>query len=124
MGLMDKVKAQAEQAMAKAQQGVSQGQAKIEEMQAKKQADALLRDLGAVYYAQQRQAGSADAVTAALAKVDDHAATHGAVDTAATAGTTPPPAPASAPASAADMAPGSTPSVPAEPAQSFNLDDV
>jgi hypothetical protein len=85
MGLMDKVKAQAEQAVAKGKQGMAQGQAKIEEMQAKKQADALLRDLGAAYYAQQRTGGSADAVAAALAKVVAHEAEHGTVDTSATA---------------------------------------
>jgi hypothetical protein len=84
MGLLDKVKAQAEQVAAKAQQGVSQGQAKIEEMQAKKQGDALLRDLGAAYFAQQRSGGSAEAVSEALAKVDAHIAEHGAVDTAPT----------------------------------------
>ena len=84
MGLMDKVKAQAEQAVAKAQKGVQQGQAKVEEMQAKKHADALLRNLGAAYYAQQRSGGSADAVTAALTAVDAHAAEQGAVDTSIT----------------------------------------
>jgi L-serine deaminase len=125
MGLMDKVKAQAEQAMAKAQQGVSQGQAKLDAMQAKKQADALLRDLGAAYYAAERQNASMDAVHTALARVDEHAATQGGIDTAATAGTTPPPAPDTAPATAADAAPGSAPAAPAEgPAQSFNLDDI
>ena len=85
MGLMDRVKAQAEQAMTKAQQGVAQGQSKLDAMQAKKHGDALLRDLGAAYYAQQRSGGSADGVAAALAKVDEHAQEHGAVDTAATA---------------------------------------
>jgi hypothetical protein len=82
MGLMDKVKAQAEQAVAKAQQGVAQGKEKVEELQAKKHADALLRNLGAAYFAQQRTGGSADAVTAALAAVDAHAAEHGPIDTA------------------------------------------
>jgi hypothetical protein len=83
MGLMDKVKAQAEQAVAKGKQGVSQGQAKIEELQAKKQADALLRDLGAAYYAQQHHGGPAGAVAAALAKVVAHETEHGAIDTTA-----------------------------------------
>ena len=82
MGLLDKVKAQAEQVAVKAQQGMSQGQAKLDAMQAKKQGDALLRDLGAAYYAQQRSGGSPDDVSAALAKVDAHIAEHGAVDTA------------------------------------------
>ena len=84
MGLMDKVKAQAEQAVAIAQKGVATGQAKVEEIQAKKHADALLRNLGAAYYAQQRTGGSAEAVTAALAAVDAHATEHGAIDTAIT----------------------------------------
>ena len=90
MGLMDKVKQQAEQALAKAQQGVNQGQAKLDELQSKRQADALLRDLGAAYYAQVRQNGPADAVTAALAAVDEHASAQGGIDTAAkgTDGTT------------------------------------
>jgi hypothetical protein len=87
MGLLDKVKAQAEQVAVKAQQGMSQGQAKLDAMQAKKQGDALLRDLGAAYYSQQRSGGSADDVNAAVAKVDAHITEHGAVDTAATAPT-------------------------------------
>jgi hypothetical protein len=80
MGLMDKVKQQAEQALAKAQQGVSQGQAKLDQVQAKRQADALLRDLGAAYYATQRTGGSQQAVDAAMRLVDEHVAAHGAVD--------------------------------------------
>lgn len=79
MGLMDKVKAQAEQAVVKAQQGVAQGQAKLDEAQAKRAGDALLRNLGAAYYAAQRSDGSPEAVTAALAAVDAHVAGHGPV---------------------------------------------
>lgn len=85
MGLMDKVKAQAEQAVVKGKQGMAQGQAKLDAIQAKRHADALLRDLGAAYYAQQSKGGSAEAVTAALAKVTAHEAEHGAVDTTASA---------------------------------------
>ena len=44
MGFLDKVKAQAEQA-------VKQGQDKLEDVQAKKKADGLLRSLGAWHYA-------------------------------------------------------------------------
>jgi len=77
MGLMDKVKQQAEQAIAKAQQGVSQGQAKLDQVQAKRQADGLLRDLGAAYYAMQRSGGPADAVDAAMKLVDEHVAAQG-----------------------------------------------
>jgi len=81
MGLMDKVKAQAEQAVTKAQQGVAQGKEKVEELQAKRHADALLRNLGAAYYAQQRTGGSDNSVTAALAALDAHAVEHGPIDT-------------------------------------------
>lgn len=84
MGLMDKVKHQAEQALAKAQQGVSQGQAKLDQVQAKRQADALLRNLGAAYYAKERSGGAQDAVDAAMKKLDEHVAAHGPIDTAAT----------------------------------------
>ena len=74
MGLMDKMKEQAAQALNKAQQGVSQGKAKIDEAQAKHQWDGLLRNLGAAVYAEQREGGSSDAVTAALAALDAQAA--------------------------------------------------
>ena len=73
MGLMDKMKEQAAQALHKAQQGVSQGKAKIDEAQAKHQWDGLLRDLGAAVYAEQREGGSSDAVTAALVALDAQA---------------------------------------------------
>lgn len=71
MGLMDKVKAQAEQAVAKGKQGVAQGQAKIGDVQSKRQVDSLMHDLGAAYYAEQRDGGSHDAVVQALAAVDE-----------------------------------------------------
>jgi hypothetical protein len=80
VGLMDKVKQQAEQALAKAQQGVSQGQAKLDQVQAKRQGDVLLRDLGAAYYAKERSGGSQDAVDAAMKLLDEHVAAHGALD--------------------------------------------
>jgi hypothetical protein len=77
MGLMDKVKAQTEQAMAKAQQGLAQGQSKLDAMQAKRAADGLLRELGAAVYAHRRNAGPAEAVEAALTALDAHVAEHG-----------------------------------------------
>jgi hypothetical protein len=76
MALIDTVKQQAEQVWGKAQQGIGQGQAKIDQLQAKRQAQGLLRNLGEAYYAQQRQGGSAEAVTAALAALDRHMAAH------------------------------------------------
>ena len=105
MGLMDKVKAQAEQAVAKAQQGVAQGKEKVEEIQAKKQGDALLRNLGAAYFSQQRSGGSADAVATALAAVDAHVAEHGAIDAAVTL-------------------PAQSTATPGEGGASYGLDDV
>ncbi|HEX3899007.1 MAG TPA: hypothetical protein VHW74_07525 [Mycobacteriales bacterium] len=74
MGLMDKVKAQAEQAVSMGQAAVAQGQAKVDEVQAKRAYDALLRELGAAYYAAQRSDGPTSAVDAALAAVDAHVA--------------------------------------------------
>jgi hypothetical protein len=89
MGLMDKVKAQAEQAVAKGKQGVAQGQAKVGELQTNKKVDGLLRDLGAAYYAEQRESGSHDAVVSALAAVEEAKAS-----AAATGGGSEPDAPA------------------------------
>lgn len=80
MGLLDKVKAQAEQAVVKAQQGVAQGQTKIDQIQLKRHNDALLRDLGVAVYAEQRQGGSNQAVIDAMAALDNFVATHGPVD--------------------------------------------
>jgi hypothetical protein len=102
---MDKVKAQAEQALAKGKEGMAQGQAKLDAMQAKKLGDGLLRDLGAAYYAQQRSGGSDTAVAEALAKLDAHVAEHGAPDSSPAV-----PTQQSAP--------------PAEGGASYNLDDL
>ncbi len=52
MALIDKVKAQASQLAQKAQEAGKAGQAKFEDVQARRRADGLLRDLGAVVYAQ------------------------------------------------------------------------
>lgn len=112
MGLMDKVKAQAEQAMAKGQQAVQQGQAKLEAYQEKKHSsDALLRDLGAAVYAQQRSGGSQDAVDIALAALDQHYAEQAAAQTAAESTGAAPSAPA-----------GGTEAPP--PAGGFTIDNV
>ena len=78
MSLLDKVKNQAGQLAEKAQQGVAQGKDKLDDLQSKKKGDALLRDLGAAYFAQQHGDGTADAVAAALAAVEAHVAEHGA----------------------------------------------
>lgn len=77
MGLLDKVKAQAEQIAEKAQQGVAQGKDKIEELQAQRKGEALLRELGTAYYAQVRHNGPQSAVHDALAAMDSHVALNG-----------------------------------------------
>ena len=51
MGLMDKVKAQAEVGLAKASEATKAGQAKLDAVQAKRKADGLLHDLGAAVFA-------------------------------------------------------------------------
>ncbi len=54
MGFMDKVKAQATVLADKAQTSVQQGQTKLAEMQSGKQADHLLRELGAYVFLSER----------------------------------------------------------------------
>ena len=58
MGLMDKVKAQAEVGLAKANEASKAGQAKLDAMQAKRTADGLLHDLGAAIYADRTGRGN------------------------------------------------------------------
>jgi hypothetical protein len=81
MGILDKAKAQAEQALAKAQQGMAQGQAKLDQMQTKRRGDALLRALGSAYYSKERLGGPEEAVSSALSALDSFAAEHGPIDT-------------------------------------------
>jgi hypothetical protein len=63
MGLMDKVKAQATVLADKAQTGLQQGQTKIQEMQSGKQADHLLRQLGAYVFLSERGRNQPDSET-------------------------------------------------------------
>jgi hypothetical protein len=111
MGLLDKVKAQATVLADKAQTGMQQGQTKIQEMQAGKQADHLLRELGAYVYLSERGRGQADAE----AKV---AGIMGQLDSLEAAGTpvTITPEPAAAPPTGAvpqSVPPSAAPSAPA-----------
>jgi hypothetical protein len=125
MGFLDKARDAAQQAATKAQQGMAQGQAKLGEVQAKRASDALLRDLGAAFYAEQRQGGSSEAVVSALRAIDTHVAQNGPIDTSSSpdggmpSGTgTPPP-----PTSAAGTPPPS-PATPPTPGGDFKLDDL
>jgi hypothetical protein len=121
MSFMDKVKSQAEDALVKAQQGIAQGQTKLNEMQATKSHDALLRDLGSAYYAQQRSGGSAEAVQAALAALDAQPTAAAAAPQPTAAAPQPPPATSAPPPTAGS--PGSA-SGAASGGGSFNLDDL
>jgi hypothetical protein len=80
MTLLDKAKVAAEKAAARGKQGVQQGQAKIDAIQTKRKADALLRELGAAYYAELRHGGSHDAVASVVDALDSHEKEHGAID--------------------------------------------
>ena len=111
MGLMDRLKVQAEQLAAQAKEGTAQMQAqvqaKVDEVQSRRTRDQLLRDLGAAYYAEVRQQGSHQAVEQALAALDS----------------APPTTVDAAPLSAAPAS--GTPSTSAPgPDQDFRLDDV
>ncbi len=66
MGLMDKVKAQATQLAQKSQEAAAQGKARLDQVQANRRGDALLRDLGAVVYAERTGRGGTDS----QAKID------------------------------------------------------
>jgi hypothetical protein len=61
MGLMDKVKAQATQLAQKTQETAQVGKAKFDQAQANRRADSLLRNLGALVYAERTGRGSDDA---------------------------------------------------------------
>jgi len=68
MGILDKMKDSAATASAAAKEAAAKGQAKLDEVQAKRAADAILRDLGAAYYAQWTDRGS-DATPAQIEKL-------------------------------------------------------
>ena len=82
MGLMDKVKEQAATAGAAAKDAAQKGQAKLDEMQAKRAADALLRDLGAAFYAEESGRGT-DQTKAEIERLTgalrDHEAANGPI---------------------------------------------
>jgi hypothetical protein len=83
MGLLDKVKTQAASATALAKDAAQKGQAKLDEMQAKRAADVLLRDLGAIVYAQRTDrswAGTDSDVDRIVTSLKAHEAEHGPID--------------------------------------------
>jgi hypothetical protein len=80
---MDKVKAQASQLAEKATEAGKAGQAKIGTLQTKKQADTLLRDLGAHHFAKARGRDDAQTdtkIAGVMTQLDAHEAEHGQID--------------------------------------------
>jgi hypothetical protein len=80
MGLMDKVKAQATVLAQKTQETARDSKAKLDQIQAKRRADAMLRDLGAVIYADRTGRGSGDSsaqVDKLVAQLKAHEAENG-----------------------------------------------
>jgi hypothetical protein len=92
MPLFDKVKEQAAQAAQKAQEAAQKGQAKLDEAQAKRREDALLRDLGAVVYAERTGTAGADSagdIERLVADISAHRAENAATASASTTAAAP-----------------------------------
>jgi hypothetical protein len=77
MGFKDAMKTNVESLARKSMEAGAKGQAKMESMQAKRRGHALLHDLGAAHYTEQRQGGDARAAQKLMALLDQHAAEHG-----------------------------------------------
>jgi hypothetical protein len=60
MGLMDKVKAQANVLAQKTQETVNEGKARLDQAQSQRRADVMLRNLGALVFAERTGRGTAD----------------------------------------------------------------
>ncbi|MGC0415804.1 hypothetical protein [Embleya sp. AB8] len=69
-GFLDKAKKMAEDTM-------NTGKQKVEEVQVGRDASALLKQLGAAYWKEQRGGGSHEEVTRVLGLLDEHVAKHG-----------------------------------------------
>jgi hypothetical protein len=80
MGLMDKVKAQATVLAQKTQETAREGKARLDQAQANRHADTLLRNLGALVYAEHTNRGtpdSQDQVAKLIAEISAHEAENG-----------------------------------------------
>ena len=88
MGFLDKAKQQATQLAQKAQEGVKTGQAKLDQVQSKKKEDALLRDLGAAFFAEKTGRGTgetASEIERLLSALRSHEAEAGPISAESTA---------------------------------------
>lgn len=120
MGLMDKVKAQATQLAQKTQDTAREGKAKLDQAQANRRADVLLRNLGALIYAERTGRAAADSqqqVDKLVADISAHEAENGIN----LAGEATPAGPQSGTESAAEPAPEHGTAAPADgdPSTSF-----
>jgi hypothetical protein len=80
MGLMDKVKAQATVLAQKTQETAREGKARLDQAQAARHADVMLRNLGALVYAEQTGRAapdSADQVARLVGQIQAHEAENG-----------------------------------------------
>jgi hypothetical protein len=80
MGLMDKVKAQATVLAQKTQETAREGKAKFDQVQATRRADAMLRNLGALVYADRTGRGTPDTqaqIDRLIADIKAHEAANG-----------------------------------------------
>jgi hypothetical protein len=80
MGLMDKVKAQAAQLAQKTQETARDSKARFDQSQANKRADGMLRNLGALVYAERTGRGSEDTqaqIDKLVADISAHEAQNG-----------------------------------------------
>jgi hypothetical protein len=96
MGLMDRVKPLATQISQKTQEAAREGKARLDQAQANRQADTLLRNLGALVYAERTGRGaadSADQVSRLVAHIQAHEAENG-INLASQSAPPPPPGPA------------------------------
>jgi hypothetical protein len=77
MGFKDAMKTNVESLARKSMEAGAKGQAKVESMQAKRRGHALLHDLGAALYTEQRLGGDAQSTRTLMGLLDQHAAEHG-----------------------------------------------
>jgi hypothetical protein len=80
MGLMDRVKPLATQMAQRTQEAAREGKARLDQAQANRQADTMLRNLGALIYAERTGRGAADSaeqVSQLVARIQAHEAENG-----------------------------------------------
>ena len=80
MGLMDKVRTQANQLAQKTQETAREGKARLDQAQANRKGDAMLRNLGALVFAERTNRGTPDTqdkISKLIASISAHEAENG-----------------------------------------------